>query len=124
MGTVATGAINLTKPEKFAPASKFIGEIEYDPKNETMDITFKSGSKYRYLDVSPMTFLSFKSSPTQDSYYARAIKGNIQSVKLIDQGIGREKSTPLDKVHDRRTLDQGLKKMEGTVARAYAGRQF
>lgn len=127
MGIVATGVQKVGKPEKFAPASKFIETVEYDPKGSTMDITFKSGSKYRYLDVSPVTFLSFKSSPTFDSYYSRAVKGNLQSVKLVDAGIGREKSAPLKKIKEVNFLDTGLRKqlarrnsIAGTVARAFS----
>lgn len=127
MGSVATGSAKLGKSEKFSPASKFIELVEYDPVANTMDLTFKSGTKYRYLEVYPTTFLSFKQSPTFDSFYARAIKGNVQSVKLIDKGIGREKSEPLKKNTDRRTLDAGLRKQQaheqriaGTVARAFA----
>lgn len=127
MAIIATGAVKADKPEKLAPASKFIGEIAYDPKERTMDITFKSGTKVRYLDVSPVTFLSFKQSPTIDSYYSRAIKGNLESVKLVDAGIGRQKSAPLKKITEVNNLDTGLRKQQtrkdriaGTVARAFA----
>ncbi len=127
MGSVATGAVRASKPEKFAPASKFISTVDYNPKEQTMDITFKSGSKYRYLEVSPVTFMSFKASPTIDSFYSRAIKGNVQSVKLVDAGIGREKSQPLKKIQEVNFLDSGLRKQQarrnsiaGTVARAFA----
>jgi hypothetical protein len=118
----------LNKAEKFSPASTFIEAVEYNPKENSMDITFKSGSKRRYLDVSPVTFLSFKQSPTFDSYYARAIKGNLSSVPLIDASIGREKSVPLNKIKREGTLDRGFKVQQGksvrrvgTVSRAFAG---
>lgn len=127
MGSVATGSAKLAKLEKFSPASTFIELVEYDPGAHTMDLTFKTGTKIRYLDVSPTTFLSFKQSPTFDSYYARAVKGNLQSVKLIDRGIGRTKSAPLDRVKKEHSLDAGLRKQEarskriaGTVARAFS----
>lgn len=122
MALVATGSASLAKREKFAPASKFIAAVEYDPVAKTMDVMFKSGTKTRYLEVYPTTYLSFKQSPTFDSFYARAIKGNLQSVKLIDGGIGTQKSSPLKKVHDRRTLDAGIRKQQrtiGTVNRAF-----
>lgn len=126
MGSVATGSAKLGKLEKFAPTSKFIASVEYDSVGKTLDLTFTSGSKYRYIDVTPVTFLSFKQSPTIDAFYARAIKGNLQSVKLIDQGIGREKSAPLDRVRKEHDLDTGTRKQEsirkqiaGTVNRAF-----
>jgi hypothetical protein len=127
VGTILAGIGNATKQEKFSPASTFISVIEYDPKEKTLDITFHSGSRFRYLQVDPTTYLSFKQSPTIDSYYSRAIKGNLQSVKLIDAGIGRDKSAPLKKVKEERTLNAGIKREQnrdkriaGTVARAYA----
>jgi hypothetical protein len=127
MGIVATNSSNLGKADKISPPSKFIALIEYDPKSSSMEITFKSGTKYRYNDVSPLTYLSFKQSPTIDAYYARAIKGNLSSVKLVDQGTGRQKSAPLDQVKERKTLNAGLKKQQsanereyGTVDRAFA----
>lgn len=114
------------KLDKFSPASTFISLVEYNPKERTMDITFHSGSKIRYIDVSPTTFMSFKQSPTHSAYYARAIKGNVQSVKLVDNAIGYNKSTPLKKDREEQALDKGLrhqiariKRIDGTVNRAF-----
>jgi hypothetical protein len=127
MGIVATGGVDLSKPEKFSPGSKFIELVEYNPKDNTMDLTFRSGSKRRYLQVFPTTFLSFKQSPTIDAFYARAIKGNLMSVSLVDKNIGRKESTPLKPVKKERTLDPGLKSQQsrneriaGTIARAFS----
>lgn len=125
MGVIFTGATGVVKPEKFSPASSFISEIKYDPKESAMEITFKSGTVYKYLQISPTTYLSFKSSPTIDSFYSRAIKGNSVSIKLTDQGIGRTKSMPLKKVKEEGTLNAGIRKQQardkrifGTVERA------
>lgn len=126
MAGIATGGVtNQGKGDKFSPASSFLELVEYDPSDLTMDITFKSGAKHRYFRVYPSTFLSFKQSPTHDSYYARAIKGNLMSAKLVDASIGRNTSTPLKTVKKEHTLDAGLRKQQstndriaGTVARA------
>ncbi len=111
---------------RFAPQSKFMAAIEYNPKDLTMDITFHSGSKIRYVRVYPNTFLSFKQSPTHDAYFARAIKGNLMSIKLINKNIGRKESTPLKQVKKEHNLDAGIKqtrieRIKGGVARAFAG---
>ncbi len=98
--------------EKFAPQSKFMSEIAYNPKDNSMDITFHSGTKIHYIQVTPTTFLSFKSSPTHDAYYSRAIKGNLPSSKIIDKSIGRNKSAPLKEVN---ALDRGLGKKTGLL---------
>lgn len=125
MGLIATNAKSKEGKEKFSPASTFMELIEYDEDAQTMDITFKSGTKIRYIEVYPSTFLSFKQSPTHNSYYARAIKGNLQSVKIVDNSIGTQKSTPFKKVTREEDLDSGLKSQQskrkrtiGTVERA------
>ncbi len=130
MASIATDSAKLGPSEKFSPGSKFIGVVEYRADAKTMDITFKTGTKIRYLDVDRVTFLSFKQSPTFDSYYSRAIKGNLQSTKLVDQGIGRQKSAPLQTIKEDKDLNAGLKKQEarqekiyGTVDRAFASIQ-
>ncbi len=125
MGLIATNSKSKEDKDQFSPASTFMELIEYDADAQTMDITFKSGSKIRYIEVYPSTFLSFKQSPTHNSYYSRAIKGNLQSVKIVDKSIGTEQSTPLKKVSREENLDRGLKSQQsrakritGTVQRA------
>lgn len=125
MGILTSGA-NADEKENFSPASSFIELVEYDPENRTMDITFRSGSKIRYVDVFQNTFLSFKQSPTHSAFYARAIKGNLQSVKIISNDIGTQKASPLKTITKEQPLDTGLRKqiarterIAGTVARAF-----
>jgi hypothetical protein len=123
MAILTTSALDINEKEKFSPASSFMESIEYDPKEKTMDISFKSGTKIRYVGVYSSTYLSFKQSPTHDSYYARGIKGNLQSVKIIDNSIGTNKSEPLKKTKREGKLNVGLRaddRIAGTVARAFA----
>jgi hypothetical protein len=126
MGLLTTKKTD-TKKDIFAPASSFIEKVEYDPDGKTMDIHFHSGSKIRYIEVYPATFQSFKASPTHSAFYARAIKGNLQSVKIIDNSIGTQKSEPLKTIKKEEPLDTGFREQEarrkriaGTVARAFA----
>lgn len=126
MATTVGNATDAQKKESFAPASKFIELVEYDEASKTMEVTFKSGSKHRYLMVFPSTFMSFKKSPTHDAYYSRAIRGNLPSVKIIDANIGRKESSPLKAVKKEQHLDRGLREQiarsertAGTVARAF-----
>lgn len=107
--------------DQFSPKSSFLENVKYDRKANALDITFKSGSMRRYLSVSPSTFETFKQSPDHSSFYARAIKGNLSSVPVYEKTIGRNKSEPLKKVYDRRTLDAGIKRQRtaGTVNRAF-----
>ena len=105
--------------EKFSPRSSFIELCEYDRKSNTLDITFKSGSVHRYLFCFPATFETFRASPDHSSFYARAIKGKLMAVPVVKHNIGRERSTPLKAAHPRRNLNDGTKRVAGTVQRAF-----
>lgn len=125
MGILTSGSNAEKQKDTFSPASSFIELVEYDSKNRTMDITFHKGSKIRYINVFPSTYQTFKQSPTHSAYYARAIKGNLQSVKIIESDIGTEKSEPLKTINKEQPLDRGLKQQQareqrinGTIARA------
>ncbi len=106
------------KLDEFAPKSSFLESVKYDRKAKALDITFKSGSTHRYLFVFPATFETFRQSPDHSSFYARAIKGKLMSVPINVKNIGRNISTALKHVKQRRTLDAGVKRIAGTVARA------
>jgi len=105
-------------PDEFSPKSSFMELCKYDRKSNTLDITFKSGSVRRYLSCFPATFETFRQAPDHSSFYARAIKGNLSSVPIFEKTIGRERSHALKKVTQRRTLNAGIKRIAGTVARA------
>lgn len=110
MGLVKTAPTPEQAKDSFAPASSFLELVEYDPQSRTMEVTFKSGSKHRYFMVFPATFAAFKQSPSHSAYYARAIKGNLISAKLIDHEIGRNDSTPLKHVTRKEpALDRGIR---------------
>lgn len=107
------------KLDEFAPKSSFMESVKYDRKGNTLDIHFRSGSVHRYLFCFPATFETFRQSPDHSSFYSRAIKGKLMSVPLVKNDIGRQIDTPLKKIHQRRSLDAGIKRIAGTVARAF-----
>lgn len=120
MATILTGNESSKAKEKFAPASSFLETVEYDSDARTMDITFKSGTKHRYFMVYPATFAAFKQSPSHSVYYAKAIKGNLVSSKVISNDIGEKTASPLK----RRTvkenhLGRGLKEQRIRKQRAF-----
>lgn len=117
---MTTGGVGKgQEKDTFAPSSTFIETVIYDPEAKSMDITFRSGSKVRYVDVNPSTFLTFKQSPTHSAFYARAIKGNLQSVKIVDNSIGTQSSTPLKHVQRTDKLNAGLKREQARNERIY-----
>lgn len=118
MATTVGSADQAPLKEKFSPRSSFIELIEYDKKAATLDVHFKSGTVKRYLYCFPSTFQTFKESPTHDAYYSKAIRGRLASVTIKSANVGRQKSQPLKQHKKRRTLDEGLKRTAGTVARA------
>lgn len=125
MGFLTSGKDGEAQKETFAPASSFIATVDYDEAAHAMDITFHSGSKIRYIEVYPSTFLSFKQSPTHSAFYARAIKGNLPSVHIVQNNIGQTHSLPLKQIPKEKTLDTGLRQQQareqrvsGTVQRA------
>lgn len=117
MATLPNAGGGDPKLDEFAPKSSFMENVKYDRKANTLDITFKSGSIHRYLFCFPATFETFRQSPDHSSFYARAIKGKLMSVPIQKHTIGREKSHALKAFKQRRTLDAGIKRIAGTVAR-------
>lgn len=118
MATIVDGVAQDPKADEFSPKSSFIELVKYDRKANTMDITFRSGSVHRYLFCFPATFETFRQAPDHSAFYARAIRGRMMSVPVVKKTIGREHSQPLKQHHQRRTLDAGIKRTAGTVARA------
>lgn len=107
------------KLDEFTPRSSFIEHVKYDRKANTLDIHFKSGQVHRYLFCFPATFETFRQSPDHSSFYARAIKGKLMSVPIIKKDIGKQRSHALHQHSQRRTLDAGINRVHGTVARAF-----
>ncbi len=122
MATIPGMAGQDAKSDEFSPRSSFMENVKYDRKANTLDVTFKSGSVHRYLFCFPTTFETFRQSPDHSSFYSRAIKGKLMAVPIQNHTIGREKSHALKEVKQRRTLNAGIKRIAGTVARAFGPR--
>lgn len=118
MATIAGLPEADAKGDEFQSKSSFLENVKYDRKNNAMDVTFKNGSVRRYLSVFPSTFENFKQSPSHSSYFARAVKGKLTSAPVVSKNIGRQQTTALKKLTQRRVLDAGTKRIQGTVARA------
>lgn len=118
MATLPEAATQTQGSDEFTPRSSFMEHVKYDRKSNTLDITFKSGSVRRHLFCFPATFDSFRQSPDHSSFYARAIKGKLMSVPIVQHTVGKERSHALKIHRHRRTLDRGIKRHAGTVARA------
>jgi len=119
MATIAGADLGDSKTDEFTPKSSFLESVKFDRKANTLDITFKSGSMRRYISVFPSTYESFRQSPDHGSFFARAIKGQLSSAPIVNKDIGRQRTTALKKVTQRRVLNAGIKRIAGTVARAF-----
>jgi len=97
--------------DKIALKSTFLESAEYDDKSQTMTLTFKTGSQYNYLNISPSTWLSFKQAPDHSSYYSRAIKGRVVGVPIKSGAVGRKQSSPLK----ANKLNRSLNKPNGNI---------
>lgn len=62
--------------------SSVLAHAWYDAVNRTLTLTFKSGKRYRYYDVSRQRFAAFAKSPSKGSYFSSSIKGIYVSRKL------------------------------------------
>lgn len=111
----------------FSPSSSFIELVEYDAKNQSMKITFTSGTVKQYQNVGQSAYLSFKQSPTHDAYFNKMIRGKLPSSTIVDASIGKKVTSPLHKNKRQGKLDNGLSRqglnatLSGTVNRALAG---
>jgi hypothetical protein len=56
--------------------SSNIQDAGFDAATGTLEITFRSGKRYRYHGVSPERFSEFMAAPSKGSFFAREIKPN------------------------------------------------
>ena len=56
--------------------SSNIQNVVYDPATQTMDITFKSGGRYRYHQVSPLEHMKFMDSKSLGKAFNQMFWGN------------------------------------------------
>lgn len=103
--------------DEFSPRSDFMELCQYDGKANTLDVTFKSGSVYKYLNFFPTTYQAFKESSTHDAFFSKGIRGRFMSVAIQSAKIGRDEKSPLKEQTKRRTLNVGKQWQPGTLNR-------
>lgn len=54
--------------------SSNIRDAGYDAASGVLEVTFKSGKRYRYPNVSPGTFSEFMTAESKGRYFANVIK--------------------------------------------------
>lgn len=67
--------------------SDAIAAIGYSDTLNVLQIDFKKGSRYRYLNVNPFIFEAFQSAPSKGRFFNREIDGNFdyQLVSTVQQ---------------------------------------
>jgi KTSC domain-containing protein len=58
-----------------ALSSSLISRIAYDEEERTLDVRFRSGSRYVYYDVPRSEFDALRCAPSPGRYYNTCIKG-------------------------------------------------
>lgn len=70
----------------FTTKSNTIGKTEYNEKEKSLDITFRSGNVYRYYDVPPVLWKTFqlyiKSEGSAGAFFNEYIKNNFATEKI------------------------------------------
>jgi hypothetical protein len=56
--------------------SSNIQQVNYDPANQALEITFKSGGRYRYHNVSPLDHQKFMESKSLGKAFNQMFWGN------------------------------------------------
>jgi len=63
--------------------SSFIASFDYDAQNLTLTTHLKSNAIYQHKFVTPLDWEALKSAKSPSKYWASAIKGKKQSVKVL-----------------------------------------
>jgi hypothetical protein len=62
--------------------SEWIRFVQYDPEKLVLDVTTRTGAKYRYQAVGTDTFAKLVTVESSGAYFNEAIKGKFRSKKL------------------------------------------
>jgi KTSC domain len=65
--------------------SSVIAKAEYSRSSRVLDITFTSGARYRYIDVSPKIYRQFSKASSKGSFFNSVIKPGHTCYKLVQQ---------------------------------------
>jgi hypothetical protein len=61
--------------------SSAIASLGYDPKREMLEVEFRSGNVYRYLDVPEEIFQDLLQAKSKGRYFGENIRGRFTSTK-------------------------------------------
>ncbi len=64
--------------------SSNVAEITFNPADNTLDVTFHSGKKYRYFDVNEKVFELAKEAPSIGSFVSTAIVRVYRNEQVIE----------------------------------------
>lgn len=62
--------------------SSSLAGADYDPEARTLEIEFRSGSRYRYDGVSPEVFAQFLAAPSHGRYFTAWIRDRYPTTRL------------------------------------------
>jgi hypothetical protein len=63
-------------------SSSSVASVGYDPKSQTLELEFHSGSVYEYHEVPPETFRDLMAAPSKGRFFASEIRGQYPSNRL------------------------------------------
>lgn len=63
-------------------SSSSVASVGYDPKTQTLELEFHSGSVYEYSEVPPEVFQGLMEAPSKGRYFANEIRGQYPSTRL------------------------------------------
>lgn len=63
-------------------SSSSVASVGYDPKSQTLEIEFTSGSVYDYSEVPPEVFQGLMKAPSKGRYFANEIRGQYPSSRV------------------------------------------
>ena len=63
-------------------SSSSVASVGYDPKTQTLEIEFQSGSVYDYEEVPPEVFQGLMEAPSKGRYFANEIRGQYPSSRV------------------------------------------
>ena len=63
-------------------SSSSVASVGYDPRSQTLEIEFHSGSVYDYEEVPPEIYQGLMEAPSKGRYFANEIRGQYPSTRV------------------------------------------
>ena len=71
--------------------SSFLMHVAYEAASFQMTVTMKNGAQYVYFMVYPNTYEDWTQAKNKGEFYAKSIKGQHQSTRVVNKSIGKKK---------------------------------